>query len=79
MLRIPHCLDNRPTHSGEVVNLMHRPLSTPQKHSFLFASGIHFCLRLSKLQDLVRLEGFGKVKKLMTSSDLEPETFRLVA
>jgi hypothetical protein len=35
---------------------------TPQKHYF-YDSGTHFCLRLSKPQDLVRLEGLGKFKK----------------
>jgi hypothetical protein len=35
---------------------------TPQKHYF-YASGIHFCSRLSKPQGLVRPEGLGKLKK----------------
>jgi hypothetical protein len=31
MLRTLHCLDNRLTDGGEVVSLMHRPRSAPQK------------------------------------------------
>jgi hypothetical protein len=42
MLRIPHCLDNRPTDDGEVVSPTHRPRSTPEKHYFS-ASGTNFC------------------------------------
>jgi hypothetical protein len=78
MLRIPHCLDNRLTDGGEVVRLTRRPRSTPQKH-FFPASGIHFCLRLNKLQGLVRPEGLGELKNSLTSSGIEPATFRLVA
>jgi hypothetical protein len=39
MLRIQHCVDNRLTDGGEVVTLMHRKRSTPQKH--FSASGTH--------------------------------------
>jgi hypothetical protein len=31
MMGIPHCLDSRLRDGGEVVNLTHRMLSTPQK------------------------------------------------
>jgi hypothetical protein len=41
---------------------MHRPRSTPHKN-YLYASGTHFCQRLSKPQGLVRPEGIGKLKK----------------
>jgi hypothetical protein len=37
---------------------------TPQKHYF-YASGTHFCLRLSKPQGLVRPEGLGKLIKII--------------
>jgi hypothetical protein len=37
---------------------------TPQKHYF-YASGTHFCQRLSKHQDLVRPEGLGKLIKII--------------
>jgi hypothetical protein len=37
---------------------------TPQKHYF-YASGTHFCYRLSKLQGLVRPEGLGKLIKII--------------
>jgi hypothetical protein len=42
MLRISHCLDNRPTDGGKAVSPTHWPCSTPQKHYF-YASGTHFC------------------------------------
>jgi hypothetical protein len=61
MLRISHCLDSRLTDGGEVVSLTHRPLSTPQRQYFS-ASGTHLC---RKLRGLVRLEGLGKLKKLI--------------
>jgi hypothetical protein len=35
MLRIQHCLYNRLTDGGNI-SLAHLPLSTPQKHFFLF-------------------------------------------
>jgi hypothetical protein len=60
--RIPRCLDNRLRDGVKVVSLMRRPRSTPQKHYFC-VSDTHFCYRLSKLQDLVRPEGLGKLKK----------------
>jgi hypothetical protein len=41
--------------------LRNRPRSTPQKH--FYASGTHFCYRLSKPQGLVRPEGLRKLKK----------------
>jgi hypothetical protein len=37
---------------------------TPLKHYF-YASGTHFCYRLSKPQGLVRLEGLGKLIKII--------------
>jgi hypothetical protein len=43
MLRIPHCLDNRLTDGGKVVNPTHRPHFTPQKHYYFYASGTRFC------------------------------------
>jgi hypothetical protein len=51
-------LDSRLTDGGRVVSLTHRPHFTPQKHCF-FAFGTRFCLRLSKLQGIIRLEGLG--------------------
>jgi hypothetical protein len=41
---------------------MDRPRSTPQKHCFT-ASGTHFFWRMSEHQNLVRLEGLGKLKE----------------
>jgi hypothetical protein len=61
-----------------VVRLSALLASTPQKH-FFAASGTHFRYKLSKPQGIVRLEGLGKLRKdPMTSSGLEPDTFRLV-
>jgi hypothetical protein len=37
---------------------------TPQKHYF-YASGTHFCKRLSKPQGLLRPEGLGKLIKII--------------
>jgi hypothetical protein len=78
MLRIPHCLDKRLTDGGEVVSLMHRPRSTPQKH-FLFVFVTNICQWPSKPQGLVRLEGLGKLLNSITSSGLEPAVFQVVA
>jgi hypothetical protein len=48
-LRLPHFLDNRLTHGGEVVSLTRRPAAlyphTPRK-----IPGTHFCWRLSQPQ-----------------------------
>jgi hypothetical protein len=62
MLRIPHCLDSRPTDGGKVVSPTHRRRSTPQKHYFSVC-GSHFCSRLSEPQGLVWPEGLGQLKK----------------
>jgi hypothetical protein len=64
MLRIPHCLDNRLTDGGKVVNLTQGPRPTPQKHYFS-ASATHFCYRLSKPKGLVSPEGLRKLKKII--------------
>jgi hypothetical protein len=42
VLRIPHSLHTRLTDGANVVNLTHRPRSTPEKYYFP-ASGTHFC------------------------------------
>jgi hypothetical protein len=78
MSMIPQCLDNLITDSDKVINPMLLPRSTPRKHYFS-APGKHFCLRLSKPQSLVQSEGLGKLKKVITSSGLEPATFWFVA
>jgi hypothetical protein len=61
MSRISHCLDNRLTDGGNVVSLMRRQRSTPEKHYFS-ASGTHLCYRPSKPESLVRPEGIGTLK-----------------
>jgi hypothetical protein len=61
MLGILHCLDNLLTGGSKVVSPTHRQSSTPQKRD-LYASGTHFCQRLSKPQGLVLPEGLGELK-----------------
>jgi hypothetical protein len=71
--RLPHFLDDRLTDGGEVVSLTARktwPPFTPRKFP-----GTHFCYIL---RAMVRLEGLGQLKNPMTSSEIEPATFRLV-
>jgi hypothetical protein len=74
--RHSHFLDNRLTYGGEVVIFTRRPPFTPRK-----IPGNHFCLRLR----LSQLQGHNAAKRTrilkrnpMTSSGIEPETFRLV-
>jgi hypothetical protein len=64
MLRFPHCIGNRLTDGGKVVNPKHRPHFIPHKHDFS-ASGTHFCYRLSEPLGLMGPEGVGKLKKLI--------------
>jgi hypothetical protein len=75
MLRISHCLSNRLKHGVKFVNPMHRPRSGPQKYYFS-VFGTHFCLRLSKPQGVLRLEGLGKLKTIHSPHwVLNPRTF----
>jgi hypothetical protein len=61
MLRTPHCLDNRLTDGRKYFSLTRRPpLYSPERFF-----GIHFCYMLGKLQGLVRLQGLGKVIKVV--------------
>jgi hypothetical protein len=62
MLKIQHFLENMLTDGCEVVSFTCQQQSALQKH-FSSASGTHFCYILSKLQDLVWLEGLGKLNK----------------
>jgi hypothetical protein len=75
----PTLLHNRLTDGGKFVSPTHRPHFTPQKHYYFYVSGTHFCYRVSKPQGLVRPERLGKFKKKITSSSIEPATFRFVA
>jgi hypothetical protein len=61
MLRIPHCVDSPLTDGGKVVSITTGRTLLPTNS--LSASGIHFCLRLSKPQCLARLEDLDKLKK----------------
>jgi hypothetical protein len=48
MLRISQCLDSWLTDGGKAVSPTHRPLCTPQKHSFFFLFFL-FCVWYSFL------------------------------
>jgi hypothetical protein len=54
MLRIPHCLESRLTDGGKIVSPTRRPHSTPQTDYFS-ASGIHFCQRLSRINNQLHI------------------------
>jgi hypothetical protein len=73
--RLPHFLDNRLTDAGEVVSLTLWPaalyLQEDFWYSFLLEAG-------STLGPTMRLEGLGQLKNPMTSSGIEPATFRVV-
>jgi hypothetical protein len=67
-------LDNRLIDGGEAVSLTRQSPFTPRK-----IPGTQFCYRLTRPQALVRLEGLGQLNNTITSSRMEPATFRLVA
>jgi hypothetical protein len=62
MLRIPHCLESRLTDGGKVSALLTGRALLPR--NYFSASDTHFCYRLSKPLDLVRLEGLVKLKNI---------------
>jgi hypothetical protein len=76
MSRFPHYLDNRLTDGGEVVSLTRPPAALyPQVDSWY-----SFLLEAESTPGaIVRLQGLGQLKNPMTSSGIEPTTFRLVA
>jgi hypothetical protein len=77
MLRIPHYINNRLTDGGEAASVRRRR-HFPE--TFLFLLLVLIPVRRSvNPRVIIRLEELGKLKKLMTSSGFEPETFRLVA
>jgi hypothetical protein len=67
MLKILHCLDNRLTDGGKVVNVASRPPFTPRK-----INATHFCYRLSRLQGHIAA---GRIKKTPWS-ETASELFR---
>jgi hypothetical protein len=70
MLMVPHCLDHQHTDGGKFVSIAHRPRSVPQNTRYLL---------LFEVECTMRLEVLCKFKNSVTSSGLEPATFRLVA
>jgi hypothetical protein len=76
MLRISYCLQNQLIDGHEVVSLTRWPRSAPQKYFLVLTSVLDRAYPMS----VVRLEGISKLKKkiAMTSSGLEPVSFRFV-
>jgi hypothetical protein len=64
-------VDNRHTVGGEAVSFMIRPPFTSRK-----IPGTYLCLRLSRFQAVVRLEGLGQLKNQMTSSRIKQSNTR---
>jgi hypothetical protein len=71
--RLPHFLKNWLTCGGEV-SPTGRLLFTPRK-----IPGIHFCYRLSRTQGHSAARKIKSIEDPVTSSEIEPATFRLVA
>jgi hypothetical protein len=67
-------LDNRLTDGGEFISPRRRPLFTPGW--FLVLISVRGSV---DPRTIVRLEGLGQLKNPVTSSGMEPATFRLVA
>jgi hypothetical protein len=77
MSRLPHVLDNGLTDGGEVVSPTSLPSSRPLlPRRFLVLISIRGWV---DPRAIVRLEQFGQLRNPMTSSEMEPATFRLVA
>jgi hypothetical protein len=73
--RFPHFSDNRLTGGGEVVSLKRRPPFAP-KGRFLVLISVR---DRDYPRAIERLKGLDQFKSTVTSSGIEPATFRLVA
>jgi hypothetical protein len=78
MLKTPHCLSNRLTDGGKVVSLTHRTRSTPKNIIFLFLVSISVRGWVNARAYCGRKDNVNW-KISFTSSDLEPNTSRVVA
>jgi hypothetical protein len=73
-LRLPHFLDNQLKDGDEVVSLKQWPPHCPQEHSWY-----SFLLKAELTRAIEWLEGLGQLKNPLTSSQIDPATFRLAA
>jgi hypothetical protein len=62
MLRVPHCLDNWLVDGSKVVSPMHWRAILPRNIIIFVFPVLISVNRLSELQNLVQLEGLGKLK-----------------
>jgi hypothetical protein len=72
--RLPHFLDNQLTDSSEDVSLMCQPSFTPR--GFLVLISV---IGSVDPRAILQLEGSGQMKNPVTSLEIEPVTFQLVA
>jgi hypothetical protein len=71
MPRLSHILDNRLTDGGEVVSLTRQPAALYPPGGFLILISVRGWI---DHRAIVRLEGLGQLKNLMTLSGIEPAT-----